>query len=469
MPEAQQISVNQNYEEKFGWHVDAQYEHISKPGLSEEVVREISAIKKEPKWMLDFRLKALKIFFSKPMPTWGADLSTIDFDNITYYLRPDAKNANKWEDVPQDIKNTFDKLGIPEAERKFLAGAGAQFDSESVYHKLNEQLEKQGVIFCDTDTALKKHEDILREHFATVVPPMDNKFAALNSAVWSGGSFVYIPPHTTVEMPLQAYFRINAKNAGQFERTLIVVDKGAKCHYVEGCTAPSYSTDSLHTAVVEVIAKEDSNVRYTTIQNWSSNVYNLVTKRAHAHAGARVEWVDGNLGSRVTMKYPCVYLMGPRAEAEIVSVAWAGKGMNQDAGAKVFHFAPNTKSKILSRSISKDGGNSVFRGIVRVVKGASGSTSHMKCDALILDKESKSDTIPSLQIDEQDSQTGHEATCSRINEDQMFYLCSRGLAENAAQGMLVLGFAAPFTKKLPMEYAIELNRLLSLEMEGSVG
>jgi Fe-S cluster assembly protein SufB len=462
-----EIAVNEKYKEQYGWSDTIKYAYMSSQKLNEELIREISKIKKEPDWMLGFRLRALRAFLSMPMPNWGPDLSAIDFDKIIYYAKPGEKSAHSWEDVPDKIKRTFDRLGIPEAERKFLAGAGAQFDSESVYHKIQEQLAKQGVIFCDTDTALKEHEGLFKKHFAKVVPPSDNKFAALNSAVWSGGSFLYVPPGVKVDLPLQAYFRINAQNFGQFERTLIIIDKGAKVHYVEGCTAPVYSTNSLHAAVVEVIAKDDAEVKYTTIQNWSNNVYNLVTKRAHAYARAKIEWVDGNIGSKVSMKYPAVVLLGPESEAEIVSIAWAGAGQNQDTGSKVVHIAPNTKSRILSRSISKSGGESMFRGFVKINKGATGAASHMKCDALILDKDSKSGTIPSLDVNEHDAQAGHEATCSRINEDQLFYLNSRGLAENAAHSMLLVGFTAPFIKKLPMEYAIELNRLLSLEMEGS--
>ncbi len=461
------IEVNQKYAEKYGWHDDLQYTHVTQVGLTESTVREISAVKKEPKWMLDFRLLALKIFEQKPMPKWGANLSDIDFQKTIYYMRPSDKKTGNWDDVPEDIKRTFDKLGIPEAERKFLAGVGAQYDSEVVYHKIREDLEKKGVIFTDTDSALQEHPEIFKKHFGTVVPAADNKFAALNSAVWSGGSFLYVPAGVHVDIPLQAYFRINAKNVGQFERTLIIAEEGSSVHYIEGCSAPSYSQDSLHAAVVEVIAKKNAKVRYTTIQNWSNNVYNLVTKRAHAHEGATVEWLDGNLGSKVTMKYPSVMLLGPDSKAEILSIAYAGQGMNQDAGSKVFHFAPRTTSRILSKSLSKNGGKSVFRGLVRIMKGATGAQAHMKCDALILDKQSKSDTIPSLEIGEEDSKAGHEATCSRINEDQLFYLASRGLSPDAARNALVLGFVAPFTKELPMEYAIELNRLITLEMEGN--
>ncbi len=454
---------------KYGFHVPEKYVYKAGKGLSEKVVRMISRIKKEPSWMTKLRLKALKIFLEKKMPTWGADLSGIDFQDICYYLKPTEENAGDWKNVPEEIKLTFEKLGIPEAERKFLAGAGAQFDSESVYHKIKEVLEKQGVIFLDMDSGLREHPGIVKKYFGTVVPPGDNKFAALNSAVWSGGSFVYVPAGVKVELPLQAYFRINAQNMGQFERTLIIADEGSSVHYIEGCSAPIYSTNSLHAAVVEVIALENSKIRYTTIQNWSKNVYNLVTKRAFIHRNARLEWLDGNLGSNVNMKYPSVYLMEEGANAEIFSIAFAGKGQNHDTGAKAIHMAPHTSSKITAKSISKGGGRTMFRGLVKAYKGASGSKSHMSCSALILDKDSVSDTIPALQIDENDVTIGHEATVGKIGEDQLLYLMSRGLSEEEAATLIVNGFFEPFVKELPFEYAVELNRLLQLEMKGATG
>ena len=438
-------------------------------GLSENVVREISRIKKEPEWMLEFRLNALKMFYKKEMPSWGGDLSKIDFNDIVYYASSTSKSSGKWEDVPEDVKNTFDRLGIPEAERKFLGGVEAQYESEVVYHSIREDLEKKGVIFTSMDQGLKDYPELVKKHFATVIPLSDNKFAALNSAVWSGGSFVFVPKNTDVEIPLQAYFRINSENMGQFERTLIIGDEGSKVHYIEGCTAPRYSTNSLHTAVVEVIAKKGSHVRYTTIQNWSPNVYNLVTKRAHAHEDATVEWVDCNLGSKLTMKYPSVYMIGPRAKADIISVALAGKGQHQDAGAKVVHLAPNTTSTIISKSISKDGGRTSYRGLLRVAKGATNVKSSVRCDALILDEASRSDTYPYIEIAEEDTTIAHEATVGKIGEDQLFYLTSRGLSEAEAMTMIVMGFFRPFTKQLPMEYAVEMNRLIEMEMEGSVG
>jgi Fe-S cluster assembly protein SufB len=438
-------------------------------GLNEDIIRQISAHKNEPEWMLEFRLKAYEIFRKKPMPGWGADLSGIDFENIYYYLKPAEQNARSWDDVPEDIKNTFEKLGIPQAERKFLAGVGAQYESEVVYHNLAKDLEEQGVIFVDTDQALQKHEDLFREHWAKVIPANDNKFAALNSAVWSGGSFIYVPPGVKVELPLQAYFRINAQNMGQFERTLIIVDEGAYVHYVEGCTAPTYSSDSLHSAVVEIVVKKGGRARYTTIQNWSSNVYNLVTKRAIAEEDATMEWVDGNLGSKVTMKYPAVILKGERSHGEVLSIAFAGKGQHQDAGAKITHMAPRTSSVITSKSISKDGGRASYRGLLRVNKGATGSRAKVVCDALILDEASESDTYPYINIGEADVDIGHEATVSKIGEEQLFYLMSRGLSEQEASAMIVSGFIEPITKELPLEYAVEMNRLIQLQMEGSVG
>lgn len=464
-----EVRVNEEYEKKYGFSDPENAVFKTKKGLSEDVVRQISKQKGEPEWMLQRRLTALKIFESRPMPQWGGDLSHIKFDKYTFYFKPSDKKAQSWEDVPENIKKTFDKLGIPEAEQKFLGGVGAQYESETVYHKLREDLAKQGVIFLDMDSALKEHEELVKKFFGTVVPAGDNKFAALNTSVWSGGSFVYIPPGVNVTVPLQAYFRINAKNVGQFERTLIIVDKGAHVHYIEGCTAPSYSTDSLHAAVVEVIALEGAKVRYTTIQNWSSNVYNLVTKRAVAHKNATVEWVDGNLGSKLTMKYPCVILKDEGARADILSIAYAGKEQHQDAGGKVIHLAPKTSSRIVSKSVSKDGGRSSYRGIVRVAKGAQNVTCSVQCDALLLDEESRSDTYPTMKIEEPTATIAHEATVGKVGEDQLFYLMSRGLSESEAMAMIVLGFIAEFTKELPMEYAVELNKLIQLEMEGSVG
>jgi Fe-S cluster assembly protein SufB len=461
--------LNNDYEKKYGFKDPEKYSFKTQKGLSEDVVRQISKVKNEPQWMLDIRLKALKIFLSKQMPEWGGNLKEIDFSKYTYYLSPSDKTAHNWEDVPADIKKTFDRLGIPEAEQKFLGGVGAQYESQTVYHKLREDLAKQGVVFTDTDTAVKEHPELVQKYFSTVVPAGDNKFAALNTAVWSGGSFIYIPKGVKVKVPLQAYFRINAKNVGQFERTLIIVDEGAEVHYIEGCTAPVYSTDSLHAAVVEVIALEGAKVRYTTIQNWSSNVYNLVTKRAVAHKNATVEWIDGNLGSKLTMKYPCVILKGEGARADILSVAYAGKNQHQDAGGKVIHLASNTNSRIISKSVSKDGGRGSYRGLLRVVKGAKNVTSSVKCDALLLDKHSRSDTYPTMKIEESSATIAHEATVGKVGEEQLFYLMSRGLSESEALAMIVLGFIAEFTKELPMEYAVELNKLIQLEMEGSVG
>ncbi len=438
-------------------------------GLDEEIIRQISAHKGEPQWMLDFRLESYEIFKSKPMPEWGADLSGIDFDDIFYYLKPAEANARSWDDVPETIKNTFERLGIPEAERKFLAGVGAQYESEVIYHSLKTELEDQGVLFLDTDQALLEHEDLFREYWATVIPPADNKFAALNSAVWSGGSFIYVPPGVRIEQPLQAYFRINAQNMGQFERTLIIVDEGAYVHYVEGCTAPTYSSDSLHSAVVEILVKKGGRCRYTTIQNWSSNVYNLVTKRAVAEEDATMEWVDGNLGSKITMKYPAVILKGERAHGEILSIAFAGEGQHQDAGGKITHVAPNTTSVITSKSISKDGGRSSYRGLLRVNKDAEHSKSKVVCDALIIDPESRTDTYPYINISADQVDIGHEATVSKLGEEQIYYLMSRGLSEAEASALIVAGFIEPITKELPLEYAVELNRLIQLQMEGSVG
>ena len=455
---------------KYSFHdSDESYQYKFPRGLSREVVEHISRIKKEPDWMLQFRLRSYDHFLKRPLPTWGGDLTTLKFDEMLYYASSTEKKSRSWDDVPSYIKETFDKLGIPEAERKFLGGVGAQYESEVVYHNLRDDLAKKGVIFTDTDTALREYPEIFKQHFATVVPPEDNKFAALNSAVWSGGSFIYIPEGVSVDVPLQAYFRINTQNMGQFERTLIIADKNSRIHYIEGCTAPIYSTDSLHSAVVEIIAKPGAHVRYTTIQNWSNDVYNLVTKRAYAHANATVEWVDGNLGSKLTMKYPSIYLLGPGAKGEILSVAFAGKKQHQDAGGKVVHLAPMTTSRITSKSISKDGGRTTYRGLLHVAKGARGVKSTVRCDALLMDEYSRTDTYPYNEINEDDATITHEATVGKIGEDQLFYLMSRGLSEQEALSMIVMGFMEPFTKELPMEYAIELNRLIQMEMAGSVG
>ncbi|MFM8519233.1 MAG: Fe-S cluster assembly protein SufB [Solirubrobacterales bacterium] len=462
--------INADYEEKFGFHdPETGYAYKAPKGLTREIVEQISEYKDEPEWMREFRLKSLDYFESRPTPQWGGDLDQINFDDIHYFVRASERAERDWDDVPEDIKNTFDRLGIPEAERKFLAGVGAQYESEVVYHQVNEQLEKQGVIFLDMDTALKEHEDIVREYWATVIPANDNKLAALNSAVWSGGSFVYVPKGVKVEMPLQAYFRINTENMGQFERTLIIAEEGSDVHYIEGCTAPVYSTDSLHSAVVEIIAKPGSRVRYTTVQNWSQNVYNLVTKRAIAQEGATMEWVDCNLGSKLTMKYPSIYLTGERAHGEVLSIAFAGEGQHQDAGAKIIHAAPKTTSSIFSKSISKDGGRSTYRGLLEVADGATETRSKVVCDALLLDEDSRSDTYPTIRIDANDADIGHEATVSKVGDDMLFYLQSRGLSEEEASKMIVNGFIEPVTKELPMEYAVELNRLIELQMEGSIG
>lgn len=437
-------------------------------GLNKEIVAQISEMKNEPAWMRDFRLESFKIFESKPMPKWGGDIA-IDFQDIYYYLKPADQQGKTWDDVPQDIKETFDKLGIPEAEKKYLAGVKAQFESEVVYGSLQEDLGNKGVIFTDTDTAVREHPELLREYFGKIIPPSDNKFAALNSAVWSGGSFIYVPPGVHIDFPLQAYFRINAEQMGQFERTLIIVDEGASVHYVEGCTAPMYTTESLHSAVVEVIVKKNGRARYTTIQNWANNIYNLVTKRAVAYQDSLMEWIDGNLGSHLTMKYPAVYMMEPGARGEILSIAFSSKGQHQDAGAKVVHCAPHTKSRIISKSISKNGGRSSYRGLCKVEKGATDCKSNVVCDALILDADSRSDTYPYIEVEEQDVQIEHEASVSRIGEEQLFYLMSRGLSEAEASSMIVSGFIEPLIKELPMEYAVEMNRLIELQMEGSVG
>ena len=457
---------------RYGFHDEASSVYQTERGVSHAVVDAISDQKNEPDWMRQFRHEALDIFFSKPMPTWGADLSGINFDEIIYYLNPmdmTDKSGKSWDDVPDSIKRTFDRLGIPEAERKFLAGVGAQYDSEVVYHSLREEWEKQGVVFLDMDGGLREHEDLVREYFATIIPAADNKFAALNSAVWSGGSFVYVPKGVHVDIPLQAYFRINTENMGQFERTLIIVEEGASVHYVEGCTAPIYSSNSLHSAVVEIIIKKGARCRYTTIQNWSTDVYNLVTKRSVAYEGATMEWIDGNLGSKVTMKYPAVYMLGPKAHGEILSIAFAGKGQHQDAGGKVVHGAPYTSSKIVSKSISKDGGRASYRGLLKVAKGAHHSKSNVVCDALLLDEASRSDTYPYIEIEEDEVSVGHEASVSKIGEEQLFYLQSRGIGVDEAAAMIVGGFIEPLVKELPMEYAVEMNRLIQLQMEGSIG
>ncbi|TWI60084.1 Fe-S cluster assembly protein SufB [Halalkalibacter nanhaiisediminis] len=441
----------------------------SKRGLTREIVEEISRMKSEPQWMLDFRLKSLELFYKMPMPQWGGDLSELNFDDITYYVKPSEKTEKTWDEVPEEIKNTFDKLGIPEAEQKYLAGVSAQYESEVVYHNMKEELSEQGILFTDTDTALKEHEEIFREHFGTIIPPTDNKFAALNSAVWSGGSFIYVPKGIKTDTPLQAYFRINSENMGQFERTLIIADEDSSVHYVEGCTAPVYSTNSLHSAVVEIIVKKDAYCRYTTIQNWAPNIYNLVTKRAVADAGATMEWVDGNIGSKLTMKYPAVIMRGEGAKGTILSIAIAGKGQHQDAGAKVMHLAPNCSSTIVSKSISKHGGKVTYRGICHFGRKSEGSKSKIECDTLIMDNESTSDTIPYNEILNNNITLEHEATVSKVSEDQLFYLMSRGISEQEATEMIVMGFIEPFTKELPMEYAVEMNRLISFEMEGSIG
>jgi Fe-S cluster assembly protein SufB len=454
---------------KYGFHDAENYVFKSQRGLSREVVENISRMKREPQWMLDFRLRGLEHFKARPMPSWGADISGLDLDNIFYYVKPTEGSKGSWDDVPDTIKNTFEKLGIPEAERKFLAGVGAQYESEMVYHSILEHLEKQGVIFLSIEDGLRKHPDLFREYFGTVIPIEDNKFAALNSAVWSGGSFVYVPKGIKVDLPLQAYFRLNTANVGQFERSLIIVDEGAQVHYVEGCTAPQYTTDSFHSGVIEIIVKKGARSRYSTIQNWSTNVYNLVTQRAKVYANATHEWVDANLGSKVTMKYPSCYLMEPGAHGEMLSMAFAGPGQHQDSGSKMVHFAPNTTSKITSKSISRGGGRSSYRGLLKVYKGATGTRSNATCDALILDPQSRSDTYPYIEIDEKDVTIGHEASVSRVGEEQLFYLMSRGLSKEDATTMVVSGFIEPLVKELPMEYAVEMNRLIQLQMEGSVG
>src|SRR3979411_1499921 len=464
-----QINVGDDYKEKYGFFDPEKYSFKAKRGLSEEVVKEISWMKQEPEWMTKLRLRSLGICRKKPMPAWGADLSVIDFENIFYYLKASDKQSTSWDEVPDDIKKTFDRLGVPEAERKFLSGVAAQYESEVVYHSLHKELEKKGVVFLDTDTALREHPELFKQYFGTVTPPADNKFAALNTAVWSGGSFIYVPKGVKVEIPLQAYFRINAENMGQFERTLIICDEDSFVHYIEGCTAPIYTTDSLHSAVVEIIVKRGARCRYTTVQNWSTNVYNLVTKRAVAYGDATMEWVDGNLGSQITMKYPSIYLMEPGAKAYLLSVARTSKCQHQDAGGKAVHVAPNTSSNIVSKSISKNGGRTSYRGLVKVYPGAKNSKSFVRCDALLLDEESRSDTYPTTEEDEPQVRIGHEATVSRVADEHLFYLQSRGITKAEAETMIVNGFIEPFTKELPIEYAVELNRLIQLEMIGSVG
>ncbi len=468
--EAALRSLGSDYAERYGFHDPENYLYKAPKGINREIVEKISELKSEPEWMREFRLKALEYFLARPMPTWGSPmLEEVDFDDIHYFVRSSEKASADWDEVPADVKKTFDRLGIPEAEQKFLSGVGAQYESEVVYHKVREDLEAQGVLFLDMDSGLREHEDIVREYFATVIPPNDNKLAALNSAVWSGGSFVYVPPGVHVEMPLQAYFRINTESMGQFERTLIIADEGSYVHYVEGCTAPTQSSSSLHSAVVELIAKPGARIRYTTVQNWSMNVFNLVTKRAIAQRDATVEWVDCNLGSKLTMKYPSVYLMGERAHGEILSIAFAGEGQHQDAGGKIVHAAPNTTSNVFAKSISKDGGRSSYRGLLEVAKGASGSKSKVVCDALLLDPQSRSDTYPTIRIGEDDVNIGHEATVSKVGDEQLFYLMSHGLTEEEAGKLIVNGFIEPIVKELPMEYAIEMNRLIELQMEGSIG
>jgi len=454
---------------KYGFKDPEVHVFKSRKGLDEEIVRQISEMKGEPEWMLKFRLKALAHFQSRPTPTWGPDLSTLDLDDIYYYVKPTEGEGKSWDDIPVSIKETFDRLGIPEAEQKFLAGVGAQYESEMVYHSIHEQLAEQGVIFKSIENGLREHPDLFREYFGTIIPFTDNKYAALNSAVWSGGSFVYIPPGLKVDLPLQAYFRLNVANIGQFERTLIIADEGSQVHYVEGCTAPQYTTDSFHSGVIEIVVKKDARVRYSTIQNWSNNVYNLVTQRARVEENGTMEWVDANLGSKVTMKYPSCMLMGKGAHGEILSIAFSGKGQHHDTGGKVIHLAPDTSSKIISKSISKDGGRASYRGLMRVNKGNTNVRSNVVCDALLLDDHSRSDTYPYIEVDEQDVTIGHEASVSKVEEEQLFYLMSRGLNEEEATSMVVSGFIEPLVKELPMEYAIEMNRLIQLQMEGSIG
>ncbi|MDE0729732.1 MAG: Fe-S cluster assembly protein SufB [Longimicrobiales bacterium] len=471
MPQNETIRDLQLDEYKYDFVTDAEPVYRASKGLSEEVVREISAYKEEPEWMLDSRLKALQVYGSKPMPTWGGNLSELDavLDEIYFYVRPQDRMEHSWEDVPEEIKDTFEKLGIPEAERKVLAGVGAQYESEMVYHSLREEWEKQGVIFDSIEDGLKNHPDLFREYFGTVIPTQDNKFAAMNAAVWSGGSFVYIPPGVHLDTPLQAYFRVNQERMGQFERTLIICDEGASAHYIEGCTAPVYSTESFHSGVIEIVVKKNARFRYTTIQNWSNNMYNLVTQRAVVHEGANMEWLDGNLGSKLTMKYPSCYLVGEGAHGEILSIAYAGDGQHQDTGGKVVHVAPHTTSSIISKSISKGHGRSTYRGLCKVHEGAHHARSNVECDALLINDTSRTDTYPYIEIEENDANVGHEASVSKIGEEQLFYLTSRGISEEEAMAMIVRGFIEPIAKELPLEYAVELNRLIELEMEGSVG
>ncbi|MFD2761500.1 Fe-S cluster assembly protein SufB [Lentibacillus juripiscarius] len=464
---AKQMPEMEEY--KYGFHDKDVSVFRSGRGLTREIVEEISRMKEEPQWMLDYRLKALEHFYKMPMPQWGGDLSELDFDEIVYYVKPSEKTEKTWDEVPDEIKQTFDKLGIPEAEQKYLAGVSAQYESEVVYHNLKEDLEELGIIFKDTDSALKENEDIFKQYFGKVIPPSDNKFAALNSAVWSGGSFIYVPKGVEAKTPLQAYFRINSENMGQFERTLIIADEGSSVHYVEGCTAPVYTTNSLHSAVVEIFVHKDAYCRYTTIQNWANNVYNLVTKRATADANATMEWIDGNIGSKLTMKYPSILLRGEGARGNTLSIAIAGRGQHQDAGAKMHHLAPNTSSSIVSKSISKQGGKVTYRGIVHFGRKATGARSNIECDTLIMDNESTSDTIPYNEINNDNISLEHEAKVSKVSEEQLFYLMSRGLGEEEATEMIVMGFIEPFTKELPMEYAVEMNRLIKMEMEGSIG
>jgi len=463
--------VRSSYDEQYGFHMEENYSFKSEKGLTEEMVRKISAMKNEPEWMTEKRLDAFHIFQSKPTPQWGGGglLDTIDYGDIHYFVRATDRQGRNWDEVPSEIKETFDRLGIPEAEQKFLQGVSAQYESEVVYHSIREDLNKKGVIFTDMDSALRDHPEIVQEYFGTIIPSDDNKFAALNTSVWSGGSFIYVPPGVHVEMPLQAYFRINTESMGQFERTLIIVDKGAYVHYVEGCTAPTYSADSLHSAVVEIIVKEGGRCRYTTIQNWSNNVFNLVTKRAVAYKNATMEWIDGNLGSKLTMKYPAVLLMEEGAHGEVLSIAFAGKGQHQDAGAKITHLAPNTTSQIISKSISKDGGRASYRGLLKIVEGADNCKSNVVCDALLLDEDSRSDTYPYIEIDAKRVTMGHEASVSKVGEEQLFYAMSRGLNEDEANALIVNGFLEPLVKEIPMEYAMELNRLIQIQLEGSIG
>ncbi|MDO8496917.1 MAG: Fe-S cluster assembly protein SufB [bacterium] len=464
-----QQNTDLNFDYKYGFSMPQNYTFKAKKGLDREGVIAISKIKNEPKWMTEYRLKAYEIFLQKPMPAWGGNLSKINFDEIYYYIKPTEKQVSSWEDLPKEIKETYDRIGVPEAEKKFLAGVSAQYESEVVYESVNKELDRLGVLFCDMDTALKKHPEIVKEYFGTLIPSSDNKFAALNSAVWSGGSFVYIPKGVKVTLPLQAYFRINAEKFGQFERTLIIAEEGSSVHYIEGCTAPVYTTDSLHSAVVEIFVKKDARVRYTTVQNWSKNVYNLVTKRARADERAIMEWIDCNIGSQLTMKYPSVYLYGEGARGEVLSIAFAGEGQVQDAGAKMIHFAPNTSSRIVSKSISKDGGRTSYRGLVQVMPQADNASVYVSCDALLIDEKSRSDTYPSMKIKNSNVTIQHEATVEKLGDEKLFYLMSRGISKSDAEGILVNGFIQPVAREIPLEYSIELNRLINLEMSGSVG